>query len=394
MVEPDFFQIFLPYSFRHIGPQTKHSQIQPWWVKIGLTHLHGEVSNSTWQDILLTLTHSLTHCQVNLTCVVTCPTQPIQNIPEQSSPPFPHLPHLYGDFTNSTQQDILVLLGQPSLAHLLTTRSNSPVCSEVTNSALPKCFGTIRSPSLTHLLTTRTNSPVWWRHQLNRAGYFGPSGQPYFTHILTTRSTSPVWWRHQLNRAGYSGTIRSTLLHSRTNYQVNLACVVTTPTQTGRIFWYHQFNLLSLTYSLPGVWWRHKLSQVEFYGTIMVLLHGELSITQLLTTRLTSSVWWCNGPSRARYSCTVIRQSSLTHLLTTRPTSPVWWRHQLSRAGYYENIGQLSFIHLLTTRSTLLVIGRQQLNPPEYSKPIRLPSLTHLLTTRSTSSVSSCHQLN
>jgi hypothetical protein len=28
--ELDFFQIFLPYSFRLIGPQTKHSQIQPW----------------------------------------------------------------------------------------------------------------------------------------------------------------------------------------------------------------------------------------------------------------------------------------------------------------------------------------------------------------------------
>jgi hypothetical protein len=28
VVELDFFQIFLPYSFRLIGPQTKHSQIQ------------------------------------------------------------------------------------------------------------------------------------------------------------------------------------------------------------------------------------------------------------------------------------------------------------------------------------------------------------------------------
>ena len=36
VVELNFFQIFLPYSFRLIGPQTKHSQIQPWWVKIGL----------------------------------------------------------------------------------------------------------------------------------------------------------------------------------------------------------------------------------------------------------------------------------------------------------------------------------------------------------------------
>jgi hypothetical protein len=30
VVELDFFQIFLPYTFRLIGPQTKHSQIQPW----------------------------------------------------------------------------------------------------------------------------------------------------------------------------------------------------------------------------------------------------------------------------------------------------------------------------------------------------------------------------
>jgi len=36
VVELDFYQIFLPYTFRLIGPQTKHSQIQPWWVKIGL----------------------------------------------------------------------------------------------------------------------------------------------------------------------------------------------------------------------------------------------------------------------------------------------------------------------------------------------------------------------
>ncbi len=42
MVELDFFQIFLPYSFRLIGPQTKHSQIQPWWVKIGLKELETE----------------------------------------------------------------------------------------------------------------------------------------------------------------------------------------------------------------------------------------------------------------------------------------------------------------------------------------------------------------
>ncbi len=31
-----FFQIFLPYSFRLIGPQTKQGYIHPWSVKIGL----------------------------------------------------------------------------------------------------------------------------------------------------------------------------------------------------------------------------------------------------------------------------------------------------------------------------------------------------------------------
>jgi hypothetical protein len=29
---------------------------------------------------------------------------------------------------------------------------------------------------------------------------------------------------------------------------VNLTCVVTSPTQPGRIFWYHQVNPLTLTY--------------------------------------------------------------------------------------------------------------------------------------------------
>ncbi len=36
MVELDFFQIVLPYSFRLIGPQTKQGYIHPWSVKIGL----------------------------------------------------------------------------------------------------------------------------------------------------------------------------------------------------------------------------------------------------------------------------------------------------------------------------------------------------------------------
>jgi hypothetical protein len=49
VVELDFFQIFLPYSFRLIGPQTKHSQIQPWWVKIGLkVHKHEIILNFFW----------------------------------------------------------------------------------------------------------------------------------------------------------------------------------------------------------------------------------------------------------------------------------------------------------------------------------------------------------
>ncbi len=49
MVELDFFQIFLPYSFRLIGPQTKHSQIQPWWVKIELKPKHWNYSNKEAQ---------------------------------------------------------------------------------------------------------------------------------------------------------------------------------------------------------------------------------------------------------------------------------------------------------------------------------------------------------
>ncbi len=36
VVELDFFQIVLPYSFRLIGPQTKQGNMHPWWVKIGL----------------------------------------------------------------------------------------------------------------------------------------------------------------------------------------------------------------------------------------------------------------------------------------------------------------------------------------------------------------------
>ncbi len=36
VVELDFFQLFLLYSFRLIGPQTKQGYIHPWSVKIGL----------------------------------------------------------------------------------------------------------------------------------------------------------------------------------------------------------------------------------------------------------------------------------------------------------------------------------------------------------------------
>jgi hypothetical protein len=37
-VELDFFLIFLPYSFRLIGPQTRQGYIHPWSVKIGLRY--------------------------------------------------------------------------------------------------------------------------------------------------------------------------------------------------------------------------------------------------------------------------------------------------------------------------------------------------------------------
>ncbi len=36
MVELDFFQIFLPYSFRLIGPQTKQGCMHPCSAEIGL----------------------------------------------------------------------------------------------------------------------------------------------------------------------------------------------------------------------------------------------------------------------------------------------------------------------------------------------------------------------
>ena len=42
-----FFQIFLPYSFRLIGAQTKQSLIHPWWVKIGLILVASISSHTT-----------------------------------------------------------------------------------------------------------------------------------------------------------------------------------------------------------------------------------------------------------------------------------------------------------------------------------------------------------
>ena len=44
-------------------------------------------------------------------------------------------PHLCGDVTNSTGQDILVPSGQPSFIHVLTTRSTPYLRDDVTNSA-------------------------------------------------------------------------------------------------------------------------------------------------------------------------------------------------------------------------------------------------------------------
>jgi len=35
VIELEIFQIFLPYSFRLIGSQTKQGNMHPWWVKIG-----------------------------------------------------------------------------------------------------------------------------------------------------------------------------------------------------------------------------------------------------------------------------------------------------------------------------------------------------------------------
>ncbi len=51
MVELDFF-IFLPYSFRLIGPQTKQGYIHPWSVKIGLNTKRDTLRLSMLQDVL------------------------------------------------------------------------------------------------------------------------------------------------------------------------------------------------------------------------------------------------------------------------------------------------------------------------------------------------------
>jgi hypothetical protein len=45
VVETEFFRIFLPYSFRLIGPQTKQGNMHPWSVKIGLRISEMTLSN-------------------------------------------------------------------------------------------------------------------------------------------------------------------------------------------------------------------------------------------------------------------------------------------------------------------------------------------------------------
>ncbi len=151
---------------------------------------------------------------------------------------------------------------------------------------------------------------MWWRHQLNRAGYSGTIRST--NHSLTYTLTSPVWWRHQLNPAGYSGSFRSTLPHSLTHYQFKLTWVMTSLAQTGRIFWYHQVHPPTLTYSLPG--------QPHLCGDVTNSAHPEYSGT--------------------------IRSPSLTHLLTIRSTSSVCSCHQLNCAG------QPSVTLFSNTRST------------------------------------------
>jgi hypothetical protein len=46
-VEIEFFRIFLPYSFRLIGPQTKKGNMHPWSVKIGLRISEMTLSNQS-----------------------------------------------------------------------------------------------------------------------------------------------------------------------------------------------------------------------------------------------------------------------------------------------------------------------------------------------------------
>ena len=40
VIKKDFFEIFLPYSFRLIGPQTKQVNMHPCSAKIGLMHAY------------------------------------------------------------------------------------------------------------------------------------------------------------------------------------------------------------------------------------------------------------------------------------------------------------------------------------------------------------------
>jgi hypothetical protein len=151
-----------------------------------------------------------------------------------------HIPHLYGEVINSTQQDILgyYQVDPSSLTYSLPGQTH--LCSDVTNSTWQDILVPSVQPSFTHILTTRSTSPAWLRHQLIQIEFSRTirSTLPSLTYTLKSIS----WLGFQLNLTGYSVNIRSTLTHSFAHYQVKLTCVVTSPTQPDRIFSYNQVN--------------------------------------------------------------------------------------------------------------------------------------------------------
>jgi hypothetical protein len=55
-------------------------------------------------------------------------------------------------------------------------------------------------------------------------------------------------WRMFFNAGSSTEIVGSPDIYFFPGTLVNLTCVVTSPTQPGRIFWYHQVNPPSLTY--------------------------------------------------------------------------------------------------------------------------------------------------